>query len=135
FGDLVHGALERFGESDQKDEPDPDKIAEALILQLHRYAAQRFGDNTASTVQLQVRQAERRLKTVALRQAERIAQGWRIEKVEASVDELDYDRETKQPKRPTGIMIDGQFTGLRGRFDRIDYHPETGRWAILDYKT
>lgn len=135
FGDLVHGALERFGESDQKDEPDPDKISAALIAELHRYAAERYGANTASTVQLQVRQAERRLKTVALRQAERIAQGWRIHKVEAAVDERDYDRETNQPKRPTGILIDGQFTGLRGRFDRIDYHPELDRWAILDYKT
>ena len=25
--------------------------------------------------------------------------------------------------------------GLRGRFDRIDHHPGTGQWAILDYKT
>ncbi len=135
FGDLVHGALENFGESSAKDEADPDKIAAELVAQLHRYAAERYGDNTASTVQLQVRQAERRLQTVALRQAERIAQGWRIHKVEASVDELDFDRKTKRPKRPTGILIDGKFTGLRGRFDRIDYHPELDRWAILDYKT
>ncbi|WP_146394341.1 PD-(D/E)XK nuclease family protein [Allorhodopirellula solitaria] len=135
FGDLVHGALEYFGESKAKDEPDPDKIAAELTAQLHRYASEYYGDNTASTVQIQVRQAERRLKTVALRQAERIAQGWRIHAVEASVDELDFDRKTKKPKQPTGILIDGKFTGLRGRFDRIDYHPELDRWAILDYKT
>lgn len=135
FGDLVHGALEKFGESKHKDEADPDKISAALIAELHQYAAERYGDNTASTVQLQVRQAERRLQTVAIRQAERIAQGWRIHKVEAAVDERDVDRVTNQPKRPTGILIDGKFTGLRGRFDRIDYHAELDRWAILDYKT
>ncbi|MFG0288315.1 MAG: PD-(D/E)XK nuclease family protein [Rhodopirellula sp. JB044] len=135
FGDLVHGALEYFGESDKKDEADPAKIEAELIAQLHRFAEERYGSNTASTVALQVRQAERRLKTVALRQAERVAKGWRIHAVEASVDELDYDRKTKKPKKPTGITLDGQFTGLRGRFDRIDYHPETDRWAILDYKT
>lgn len=135
FGDLVHGALEYFGESDQKDEPDPDKIASALIEQLHRYASRYYGDNTQAAIAIQVRQAERRLKIVAQRQAERIAQGWRIHAVEDAVDELDYNRKTKQPKRPTGILLDGQFTGLRGRFDRIDHHPETGRWAILDYKT
>lgn len=135
FGDLVHGALEYFGESDAKDEPDPGEIEKELIAQLHRFADERYGTNTASTVSLQVRQAERRLKTVALRQAERIAQGWRIHAVEASVDELEIDRETKQPKKPTGILLDGEFTGLRGRFDRIDYHAETDRWAILDYKT
>ncbi|MCM2372015.1 PD-(D/E)XK nuclease family protein [Rhodopirellula sp. ICT_H3.1] len=135
FGDLVHGALEYFGESDAKDESDPTVIEAELIEQLHRFAEERYGTNTASTVALQVRQAERRLKTVALRQAERIAQGWRIHAVEASVDELDIDRKTRKPKKPTGILLDGQFTGLRGRFDRIDFHPETNRWAILDYKT
>ncbi|MBB3205336.1 hypothetical protein FHS27_001136 [Rhodopirellula rubra] len=135
FGDLVHGALEYFGESDLKDESDPSKIEAELIAQLHRFADERYGNNTASTVALQVRQAERRLKTVALRQAERVAAGWRIHAVEASVDELDIDRVTKKPKKPTGILLDGQFTGLRGRFDRIDYHPELDRWAILDYKT
>ncbi len=135
FGDLVHGALEFFGQSKDKDESDPKKIEAHLIAALHRYAAERYGENTVSTVQLQVRQAERRLKTVAQRQAERIADGWRIHAVEASVDELDHDRKTNKPKRPTGILLDGVFTGLRGRFDRIDYHPEQDRWAILDYKT
>lgn len=134
FGDLVHGALEYFGESDQKDEPDPDKISAALIDQLHRYADEHYGDNTQATIAIQIRQAERRLKTVAERQAERIAQGWRIHAVEASVDEKDVD-ENGKPKKPTGIILDGEFTGLRGRFDRIDHHPGTGQWAILDYKT
>ena len=134
FGDLVHGALEYFGESEQKNEPDPDKIAVALIDQLHRYADEHYGDNTQSTIAIQIRQAERRLKTVAERQAERIAQGWRIHAVEASVDEKDLD-ENGKPKKPTGIILDDEFTGLRGRFDRIDHHPATGQWAILDYKT
>ncbi|WP_146577504.1 PD-(D/E)XK nuclease family protein [Neorhodopirellula pilleata] len=135
FGDLVHGALENFGDGPDKDEPDPDKIAKALIENLHRYAKKHYGDNTQAAIAIQVRQAERRLKVVAQRQAERIAQGWRIHAVEDSVDELDYDRKKKKPKKPTGILLDGKFTGLRGRFDRIDHHPETGRWAILDYKT
>lgn len=135
FGDLVHGALELFGESPDKDESDPDKISGALIENLHRYASEHYGDNTQTAIAIQVRQAERRLKVVAERQAERIAQGWRIHAVEDAVDELDYDRRTGKPKKPTGILLDGKFTGLRGRFDRIDHHPETGRWAILDYKT
>lgn len=134
FGDLVHGALEYFGESEQRDEPDPDKIATALIDQLHRYADEHYGDNTQATIAIQIRQAERRLKTVAQRQAERIAQGWRIHAVEASVDEKEVDEKGK-PKKPTGIILNGEFTGLRGRFDRIDHHPGTGQWAILDYKT
>lgn len=135
FGDLVHGALEWFGQSDAKDERDVDVITDAMVTQLHRYAGENYGDNTSTTVRLQVRQAERRLRTVAQRQAERIAAGWHIHAVEASVDELDRDGETGQPKTPTGLIVDGEFMGLRGRFDRIDHHPESGRWAILDYKT
>ncbi|WDQ14619.1 PD-(D/E)XK nuclease family protein [Rhodopirellula sp. P2] len=135
FGDLVHGALEEFGDSDYKNETDPKRIEEALIEELHRYAAKHFGDNTSTTVKLQVRQAQRRLKTVALRQAERAAAGWLIHAVEDAVDEKEIHPITGKPKKPTGIVLDGEFTGLRGRFDRIDFHPETGRWAILDYKT
>ncbi|MCC9643331.1 PD-(D/E)XK nuclease family protein [Rhodopirellula sp. JC740] len=134
FGDLVHGALENFGESDFANETDPKHVEEALLAELHQFAAMYFGDNTSTTVKLQVRQAQRRLKTVALRQAERAAAGWKIHAVEASVDEKKVD-EKGNPKKPTGILLDGEFTGLRGRFDRIDHHPETGRWAILDYKT
>lgn len=135
FGDLVHGALEEFGRGDYKNETDPKRIEEALIEELHKFAAKHFGDNTSTTVKLQVRQAQRRLKTVALRQAERAAAGWQIHAVEDAVDEKKIHPITGKPKKPTGIELDGQFTGLRGRFDRIDFHPETGRWAILDYKT
>ncbi|MEM6365524.1 MAG: PD-(D/E)XK nuclease family protein [Planctomycetota bacterium] len=134
FGDLVHGALEWFGESDEKDETDVEAITEALMTQLDRYAEAFYGDNVSATVALQIRQAQRRLKTVAIRQAERIADGWHIARVEASVDEKSVD-DRGQPKKPTGITVDGQFMGLRGRFDRIDHHPATNRWAILDYKT
>ncbi len=74
---------------------------------------------------MQVAQAERRLKAVAKEQAARIAAGWKIHASEASVDET----------RGAGVEVDGKRMGLRGRFDRIDHHAESGRWAILDYKT
>ncbi len=125
FGDLVHGAVERFGKSSDKDEANPKHIEASLIEHLHAYAAETYGDSAATAVNLQIAQARRRLKIVAQRQAERIDDGWVIKQVEASVSEV------------TGacIEVDGQRMGLRGRFDRIDYHPQTGRWAILDYKT
>ncbi len=125
FGDLVHGAVERFGKSSDKDETSVKRIEDSLIEHLHAYAADTFGESAATAVGLQIAQAQRRLKTVAQRQAERIADGWIIKEVEASVSE----------KKGAGITVDGQVMGLRGRFDRIDFHPQTGRWAILDYKT
>ena len=81
-------------------------------------------------VQLQVKQAEIRLKYVAQRQAERIADGWVIHAAEASVNE-----KPTETSEGASVEVDGKRMGLRGRFDRIDHHPDTNRWAILDYKT
>ncbi|WP_372895466.1 PD-(D/E)XK nuclease family protein [Stieleria sp.] len=125
FGDLVHAAVEHFGESAEKDEADEKRIFESLRHHLHQYAADQYGDHAESAVRLQVRQAERRLHFVAAEQAKRIEQGWRIHATEASVEE----------SKGASITVDGKKMGLRGRFDRIDRNVQTGQWAILDYKT
>ncbi|MAI35161.1 MAG: PD-(D/E)XK nuclease family protein [Rubripirellula sp.] len=125
FGDMVHGALETFGDSSDRDETQLGKIEEALLSHLHSYVAEHYGNAVSSAVTLQVAQAERRLKAVAKQQAARIAQGWTIHASEAAVNESDG----------AGIEVDGMTMGLRGRFDRIDFHAQTGRYAILDYKT
>ena len=125
FGDLVHGALETFGTSADKNETSAARIEAALIEHLHDYADGHYGGDVSVAVSLQITQAERRLATVAMRQAERIAQGWMIHGTEESVDE----------KSGAAVTVPEGSIGLRGRFDRIDYHAETGRWAILDYKT
>lgn len=125
FGDLVHGALERFGMSPEKNETDPARIEARLIEHLHQHAEEHYGDSASTAVRLQVAQARRRLKVAAGRQAERIAEGWYIHATEQAVDE----------KLGAAVEVDGRRMGLRGRFDRIDHHRQTGRWAILDYKT
>ncbi|MGB7329147.1 MAG: PD-(D/E)XK nuclease family protein [Rubripirellula sp.] len=125
FGDLVHGALERFGESPDRDEEQASKIEKLLLEYLHEYANDFYGSDASTAVGIQVAQAERRLKAVAIVQAKRIADGWKIHASEASVSE----------KEGAGVDVDGRRMGLRGRFDRIDFHQATGRWAILDYKT
>ena len=125
FGDMVHGALETFGDCSDRDETQLGKIEEALLSHLSDYVAEHYGNAVSSAVTLQVAQAERRLKAVARQQAARIAQGWTIHASEAAVNESDG----------AGIEVDGMIMGLRGRFDRIDFHAQTGRYAILDYKT
>lgn len=126
FGDLVHAAVERFGDCDDKNLSDPKHIEESLTEHLHAYANSVFGSATTAAVRLQITQAERRLRVFAERQAARVAQGWRIEKAEAAVRDSD------------GAVIECKSGGklkLKGRIDRIDYHPQLQRWAILDYKT
>ena len=125
FGDLVHGALENFGRSDDRNETNEKRIFEALRNHLETYVGQRFGIRVRGAVKLQIEQAERRLRSVAKAQAERIDAGWKIHATEASVD----------PSMGAMIEVDGKKMGLKGRFDRIDYHADSQRWAILDYKT
>ncbi|QEG41449.1 PD-(D/E)XK nuclease family protein [Roseimaritima ulvae] len=126
FGDLVHAALEEFGDDEKhRLAEDPKEIQDHLFEHLHAYAEQRFGADPAAAVRMQIHQAERRLMLVAEEQARRRAEGWEIRFAEASVD----------PKNGAGIDVDGRRMGLKGRFDRIDFHPGTGQWAILDYKT
>ncbi len=126
FGDLVHNALELFGKSADKNESAVNKIEASLIQHLHQYAAGQYGDCVSSAVRLQITQAERRLKVVAQRQAQHVDQGWQIYQCEASANPEEHG---------AGIDVDGKRMGLSGRFDRIDFHPASGRWAILDYKT
>lgn len=126
FGDLVHAALEEFGDHpEHRMADDPKQIQDHLFEHLHAYAQHRFGAEPAAAVRMQIHQAERRLMLVAEKQARRRAEGWEIRFAEASVD----------PKHGAGIDVDGERMGLKGRFDRIDFHPQSGRWAILDYKT
>ncbi len=126
FGDLVHNALELFGKSSERDETSANRIETSMIEHLHQYASGQYGDSASSAVRLQITQAERRLKVVAQRQAQRIDQGWRIHQCEASANPEEH---------AAGIDVDGKRMGLSGRFDRIDFHSQTGRYAILDYKT
>lgn len=132
FGDLVHGALEDFGDNeDHRQATKASEIEELLLQYLYAYAKKRFGEDPAAAVQVQIHQAERRLKVVASRQAERRAEGWEIRYAEASVD----PKPAADGSPGAGIQIGDRRMGLKGRFDRIDYHPQTGQWAILDYKT
>lgn len=126
FGDLVHAAVEGFGLSADRDATDPNTIANIMIEHLHQYAETHFGSSPPAAVRVQITQAEKRLQHVAQHQSARAREGWTIHAVEAEVNE----------KSNVRIEIDGDHCLLlKGRVDRIDYHSETGRWAILDYKT
>jgi hypothetical protein len=55
-------------------------------------------------------------------QARRAAAGWTIHLTEHHVKNATLD-------------VDGMPVSLAARIDRIDHHPESGRWQVLDYKT
>ncbi|QDV25065.1 PD-(D/E)XK nuclease family protein [Aureliella helgolandensis] len=126
FGNLVHQTLDAMGQdAAMVNCQDADQIADFLNRKIGELAIQRYGQHPPAAVLIQIEQAEQRLTAFAAKQAERAAEGWVIKKVEAAVQATD------------GIKVgEGEHQlALIGRVDRIDFHPETGRWAIWDYKT
>jgi ATP-dependent helicase/nuclease subunit B len=131
FGDLVHRVLASFGRSDEakdvRTSSDGTKIASYLDHKLDEVAAARFGKKQARpAVMLQVEQLRLRLRAFAEWQAQRAGEGWRL------VFSEDIEDQRKLAKH---WPVDGKPFTLEGRIDRIDYHEDLGRLAVLDYKT
>jgi len=126
FGHLAHQVLEAFGRDEEARElHDPDAIERFLIAALDRLAARQFGRERLPAIHVQLARLRQRLHDFARWQAARRAEGWRIRHSELSFrNEYALD-----------IPDDGPDMPLRGKIDRIDFHPETGRWQVIDYKT
>ena len=117
FGNLIHGALERWGADALKDSEDEDAIAADLADHIDAILGERFGTSVPAIVALQAESAKRRLACFAKIQAERHAQGWRTVAAERKLQ-----------------VVYGHTT-VKGRCDRIDYNDATGEWCVVDYKT
>jgi len=124
FGNLAHDTLQAFGTSDVKDSTDEKVIFEYLSAELTSLAAKRYGKSPLATIKLQIEQLRLRLRAFAAGQARHRQDGWVIHRCEAEI----------AGPYPT-ISVDDDEIELEGRIDRIDYHPETGEWAVWDYKT
>lgn len=124
FGGLAHEVLERFGRSDFNDSTKPKKIAAYLDEALDRLVVERFGRRPQPAVRVQLAQLQQRLHRFAEWQARWAADGWRIARVELKFGEQE-----------AALVVDGEPMYLHGKIDRIDHRPETGEWAVFDYKT
>ena len=124
FGDLVHDTLEAFGKGPKANATGASTIESELHRVVEETASQRYGKRPSPAIAFQIESAKRRLSEVAVRQSERAAEGWRIHDAEAVLEGDDV-----------AIEVDGHRMPIRGRIDRIDFHPATNRYAILDYKT
>lgn len=125
FGSLAHRVLHQFGADPAvAAADDPEVVRERLDDLLDVAFRRRFGSGVLPAVRLQVEQLRARLREFAAWQAGRAAAGWRI-----AAAEIDG------PEDGVPFEVDGTAVRLHGRIDRIDRHPATGRWAVLDYKT
>ncbi|CAN5683084.1 PD-(D/E)XK nuclease family protein [soil metagenome] len=124
FGTLAHAVVERWARLPGADQMTEEGIRESLSELLDDHFEKRFGTRPLPALRLQREHLRARLRGYAAVQAGRNAEGWRIMAVEAS---------------PVGegvpLHVDGEPILLRGRIDRVDYHPDTGAWQLLDLKT
>lgn len=126
FGDLVHVVLESLKGSPAECSTEPKFISDFLIDVLRKKARENFGVQPPPAILIQIEQAERRLVSFAEHQARYAREGWQIQHIEFSVS------------RDNGVLLplgDDQFMSIHGRIDRIDFNPETQRYAVWDYKT
>ncbi len=124
FGGLAHDVLERFGRSEVNDATEAGRIVSYLDGALDRLVVERFGRQPQPAVRVQLAQMRERLHRFAEWQAGWAEAGWRIAGVEVRFSERD-----------AALVVDGEPMYLHGKIDRIDHRPDTGEWAVFDYKT
>jgi ATP-dependent helicase/nuclease subunit B len=125
FGNLAHEVLERFGRNEKvRRSLEPEVIERFLHGELRELARELLGARPLPAVRLQLLQLERRLSGFAEHQVRKRAEGWRIHAVEWAPAAGGVELE-----------VDGEPVTIRGRIDRIDHRPESGEFALWDYKT
>src|SRR5262249_42192778 len=84
---------------------------------------QRCGTRPPPAVVLQAENLKYRLRAFAAWHARQRREGWQVARVE-------WEHRDGQP-----LEVEGGTLHVTGRIDRIDVHPGTGAWRIIDYKT
>ena len=136
FGNLIHGALERWGREEISNGPtkDADKIYLAMESHLVAYTDDMFGKKRPPALQLQIEIAQSRLKAFSAHQENLAQAGWHIEHVELHFTDRTVDDYSKPP--PIGPLIRDVAPEIvvTGVIDRVDRHDDGRRYAF-DYKT
>ncbi len=129
FGNVLHEVLRRFGQSEECDSADADKLRRWLRRLLSEVAQEQFGSQRRAAVKVQLKQLEARLDTFSRWQAKWRREGWLIAHAEVSL------RPNVTADQQPSFRVDGLPVWLHGRIDRIDRNEISGEWAIFDYKS
>ena len=136
FGNLIHGALERWGREEITNGPtkDASRIYAGMKSHLLAYANDMFGKKRPPALQLQIEIAQSRLKAFSEHQQTLASDGWHIEHVELHFT----DRKVDEPNSPGPIAplireVAPEIV-VTGKIDRVDRHSDGSRRAF-DYKT
>ncbi len=125
FGNLLHNTLAALSGSPVANETDENIVRDWLHAKLTEIANETYGKQPSAIIRIQLEQARQRLSTYAALHVDHVKEGWTIWKTEVSID----------TDAGVCITVDGIDMPIIGRIDRIDYHAESNRYAIWDYKT
>lgn len=115
FGSLVHHALQ--GLQDQPACTNENDLANLFVARAEQKLKETFGSRLPLPVHVQFESVKQRLTAAAKEQARIAREGWQPRHFEIPVE-----------LRVSTITV-------RGKIDRADFHPATGAWRIIDYKT
>ncbi|MEX1117576.1 MAG: PD-(D/E)XK nuclease family protein, partial [Terrimicrobiaceae bacterium] len=128
-GSLVHAVLGQFANDPSlKESADENEICRFLLSAFEALFKKTFAGLQPATVDFQKDALLEKLVMFARVQAQLSREGWKIvyaENGEGSGDQLSRDL----------VLPDGRSVTIRGRIDRIDHHPQTRQWRVIDYKT
>ncbi len=118
FGQLVHHALRQLHDVPElRACQDEARLRAALQDAAREWMRGRYGDTWPLPLRIVYEAAQNRLAAAAQRQAAEAGNGWIILSAETS----------------WSLSLGGM--AIKGKIDRIDYHPGTHAVRILDYKT
>lgn len=128
-GNLIHAVLGEFANNASlRDSEEEVVIRKSLFAAFDSRYQRTFAGLQPATVDFQKDALLEKLEMFARVQAQLSAEGWKIFYAENG------DGRGDQLRRPLRLR-DGQTIEIRGRIDRIDFHPKTGQWRVIDYKT
>lgn len=128
-GSLIHAVLGEFANDPALRESTVEThIRKSLTAAFESRFTRTFAGLQPATVDFQKDALLEKLEMFARVQARLSLEGWKICYAESGDGQ--GDRLCRALRLP-----DGQTIEIRGRIDRVDFHPETGRWRVIDYKT
>ncbi len=115
FGSLIHEALNELRTLPTS--TPFDDVQARIMDRAHAWVMERHGHTPTLPIQIQFRAAQERLRAALHQHGLLCDEGWEPRHFELALE----------------MPLNGMR--IKGRIDRVDFHPATQRWRIIDYKT